>query len=99
MEGLAEMRLRKEEVGLLCKNIVEKFISGGVIELKTEREKVFKKMEEIFIDELMVEDRLDEEVSKILESHKKEVQSGKIDYQKMFNMIKRQIERERGLIL
>jgi hypothetical protein len=47
----------------------------------------------------MVEDRLNEEVKELLRAHTAEIERGNIDYARMFTMVKRQLVRERGLIL
>lgn len=93
------MKLNKEEVGIICKRIMDRFISEGVVEIKAKKADALKKMSELFIEELMVENRLNEKVLKIMEQYKKEIEKGKIDYQKMFEMIKKQLIKERGLIL
>lgn len=93
------MKLSKAEVEKICDRVIERFVSEGVVELKAKKADLFKKVTELFIDELMVEDRLNEEVRKIMEQYKKEIEKGKIDYQKMFEMIKKQLIKERGLIL
>lgn len=93
------MKLKKEEVNEISKKILERFISEKAVELKGSREEVFKKIVELFVDELMVEDRLNEEVRTIMEKYKKEIEKGKVDYQKMFEMIKKQLIKERGLVL
>lgn len=93
------MKLNKEEVELICARIISRFISEGVLETKSSKADIQKKIEELFINELMVEERLNEEVRRIMEQYRHEIEKGKIDYQKMFEMIKKQLIKERGLIL
>ena len=49
--------------------------------------------------DLMVEDRLNEEVKELLRAHTAEIERGNIDYARMFTMVKRKLVQERGLIL
>lgn len=93
------MKLSKQEVQEVSRNILERFISENLINFKSNKENVLKKIIELFTDELMVETRLNEEVRKIMEQYRKEIESGKVDGQKLFEMIKKQLIKERGLIL
>ncbi len=93
------MKLTKQEVADISQRILERLISENAIEIRGRREDVLKKIIESFTEELMVEDRLNEEVRKIMERYRREIESGKVDGQKLFEMIKKQLVKERGLIL
>ena len=47
----------------------------------------------------MIEDKLDEEVKKIITSHANEMDTGNVDHRRMFQMIKKKLVRERDLVL
>jgi hypothetical protein len=51
------------------------------------------------MDELMAEDRINDEVREILRKHNSEIERGKVDYRKLFELTKRKIVKERNLIL
>ena len=51
------------------------------------------------IDDLMVEDRLNEEVREILRSHSDEMDRRGVQYHDMFRMIKSELVRKRKLVL
>ena len=53
----------------------------------------------IIIEDLMVEDRLNEEVKTLLESKTEEYERSMMDYGRVFQMVKSKLVRERGLIL
>jgi len=93
------VKLSKEEVKLISRRILERLIAENVIELTVKKEELLNKINEFFIEELMVEDRLNEEVKKIMEKYRNDIEKGKVDYQKMFELIKKQLVRDRGLIL
>ena len=57
------------------------------------------KIEKIILDDLQVEDRLNAEVKEILKGYEREMEKGEVDYQKMFQMIKKQLVKERDLVL
>lgn len=71
----------------------------GHIELVGDRNHLLASLEQAISEELSVEDRLNAEVRQLLKAYAKEVEQGKVDYQKMFTMIKQKLVRERGLIL
>ena len=50
-------------------------------------------------DDLKAEDELDREVENILKTHSQAVDAGKIDYRRMFTMVKTKLARERGIVL
>jgi hypothetical protein len=56
-------------------------------------------LEQVMTDELSVEDRLNAEVRQLLKAYDKQIEQGQVDYQKMFQMVKQKLVRERGLIL
>ncbi|NDD04546.1 MAG: DUF507 family protein [Proteobacteria bacterium] len=69
-----------------------------LIQLKKPAQEVLAKMQEIFIKDLKVEDDINREAEKILAQY--EAQMGdKIDRQKMFQMIKKQLVKDKGVIL
>ena len=52
-----------------------------------------------FMEDLMVEDRLNEEVREILRTHSDEMTRRGVQYHDMFRMIKNELARKRKLIL
>ncbi|OGQ64623.1 MAG: hypothetical protein A3I81_11375 [Deltaproteobacteria bacterium RIFCSPLOWO2_02_FULL_55_12] len=70
-----------------------------LVVFKADERKVLERMVEIFLADLRAEDNLDREVEEILKSHAGAIDTQKIDYRKMFNMIKGKLARERGLVL
>jgi hypothetical protein len=47
----------------------------------------------------MIEDRLDAAVRQILDTYKTQIEKGQVDERTMFLMIKKQLAKERGMIL
>jgi len=93
------MRIPKSWVPFISKRIVENLISKELISSNIPIEKLILQAEEIILDELMVEDRLNEEVKEILKSHAYEIEKGKLDYRKLFELTKQKLVKERNLIL
>ena len=56
-------------------------------------------MIDIFIADLQAEDKLDADVEEILQKFQKEIDSGKVDYRKMFLKVKKQLAKDRKIII
>jgi hypothetical protein len=93
------MRIPKEWVTIISKEIVEGLLENQLIELKESKERVTEIFEELMIDELMVEDRLNDEVRRILKEHETEIEKGRMDFRALFDMTKKKLVRERNIIL
>lgn len=96
---LLDMRLSKERIAALSKALAETLLTEGLISSTSPKEFLISKVESIMVEDLQVEDRLNAEVKEILKGHEREIQKGEVDYQKMFQMIKKQLVKERNLIL
>jgi hypothetical protein len=53
----------------------------------------------VITDELMVEDKLNEEVREVLIQHASEMERSNVTYTEMFKMVKKKLAREKGIIL
>lgn len=93
------MRLSKERIATLSKSLAESLLTEKVITFDQKKELLVSKIESILLDDLQVEDRLNAEVKEILRKYDKEIDQGEVDSQKMFQMIKKQLAKERNLIL
>ena len=91
------MRLTPRQVEEICSDMVERLISKRLVRLKCTPEELKERIKEIFVADLKVEDELNEEVKRLLESQPQALKG--VDYQKMFEMIKKRLIRERGLII
>jgi hypothetical protein len=93
------MRIPKELVEKISKSIVQSLISKDLIIWDERPEKLEAIVADIITDDLMVEDRLNEEVKMLLESRTEEYERGMMDFGRVFQMVKSKLVRERGLIL
>ena len=93
------MRLNKQRISSLSTNLTEKLSQRGFIDLQGNEDTVRKAVEKIITDELMLEDRLNLEVQEILRSYESELGKGDIDERKMFQMTKKKLAKDRGIIL
>ena len=93
------MRLTKEFTELLAKNIVRSLLDKDLIIWEDSAEKLQTIINGIITEDLMVEDRLNEEVKTLLDSKTEEYERSMMDYGRVFQMVKSKLVRERGLIL
>ena len=84
---------------ILSKKIVGNLIAKDMITPKVPIEKFIVKAEEIITEELMVEDRLNEEVRDLLKKHAWDIERGRMDYRKLFELTKQKLVKERNLVL
>ena len=93
------MRITKEFVETLSKRVVRSLIDKDLIIWEETIDKLETIVAGIIIEDLMVEDRLNEEVKTLLESKTEEYERSMMDYGRVFPMVKSKLVRERGLIL
>jgi uncharacterized protein len=93
------MRLKKERIAALARILVDQLTEQRLLRLEAPKADVTALLDQIISDEMMIEDRLDAEVRKILDAYKAQIDQGQVDERTMFLMIKKQLVKERGMIL
>jgi len=93
------MRITKEFVETLSKRVIRSLMDKDLIIWEEKIDKLETIVAGIIIEDLMVEDRLNEEVKTLLESKTEEYERSMMDYGRVFQMVKSKLVRERGLIL
>jgi uncharacterized protein len=92
------MRLTSDEIEFISRKVVKTLVSEGKLELDSES-RVVEAVTRVITDELMVEDRLNEEVREVLIQHASEMERSNITYTEMFKMLKKKMAREKGIVL
>jgi hypothetical protein len=93
------MRIPKTWVPVLAKEVMEELLRKESIELNAPQEQVTSMIKELILEELMVEDRLNDEVREILKKFDSEIEQGRLDYRRLFDMTKHKLVKERDIIL
>lgn len=93
------MRLKKNRITRLAKALTDRLTEQKAIRLEGPKADLTALLDQIITDELMVEDRLDAEVREILRTHEADIERGQVDERKMFLMVKKQLAKEREIIL
>jgi len=92
------MRLTSDEIEYISRKIVKTLSSEGKLEMDSNA-RVVEAIGRVITDELMVEDKLNEEVREVLIQHASEMERSNITYTEMFKMVKKKLAREKGIIL
>jgi hypothetical protein len=93
------MRIPKSWVPILAKRITENLMHKEMVVLSVPEDKLLAKVEELITEELMLEDRLNDEVRLLLNKHTSDIERGRMDYRKLFDLTKQKLVRERNLVL
>jgi len=93
------MKLTIEQVEKIADHVLDALKKKGLITLKTGERQAIEKIKDVILADLRAEDGLDREVDEILKTHTGQMDSQRIDYRKMFNMIKGKLARERGIVI
>ncbi len=93
------MRLQKEMIERISAKVVDRLVRREAIECLAGEATLRTRIARIIEEDLLVEDRLNEEVKKILLSHQDEMDKDNVDYSRMFTMVKTKLARERNLVL
>ena len=92
------MRLRNSRIEDISREIVKLLQEEKFIEM-AEREAAVQEVYAVIREDLMAEEKLDEEVRKILEQYLDTMNQDHIQYHEMFKMVKAKLAKERNIIL
>ncbi len=93
------MRVPKGWIPVLAKEIIETLCEKKLIELKKPKEDVIRSTDQLILDELMIEEMLNKEVREMLKKYDSDIEKGRLDYHKLFELTKQKLVRERNVIL
>jgi hypothetical protein len=92
------MLFSKEYVGYLAREVTKKLIAGKFIETEA-LPLVTEKVHAALVDELSLEDRINDDVRKILETYADEMNKTGANYQEMFRKVKSELVRKYKAVL
>jgi len=94
------MRLKREQVRFLAGRIVDDLLKEKLIEVdRSDLEMLRVMVDDFVLDQLLIEDRLNDEVRKLLDQYRDKMRRENISYQDMFKMIKKRLIDERNLVV
>jgi len=83
----------------MAKRIIENLIAHEMITPKIPVEKLIEQADAIILEELMLEDRLNNEVRELLKKHETDIERNRMDYRRLFELTKQKLVKERNLVL
>ncbi len=83
----------------MVKEIARELLNRKFIDLNVPEDQFKAALEELILEELMFEDRLNDEVREKLKKFDAEIEKGRMDYRKVFDLTKQKLVRERNIIL
>lgn len=92
------MRLKPVQIRLICQKLLLTIRAKQLINLKSGEAEILKLMEEIFTKELRIEDEINAEAEKMVQQYASQM-GDKIDREKMFQLIKKQLVKDKKVIL
>lgn len=78
---------------------MDALFSEELIVPDVDRETLQSEIEALMTQELEVEDRVNDEVREILKKFESDIERGRLDYRKLFDMTKQKIVRERNIVI
>ncbi|MGH9402334.1 MAG: DUF507 family protein [Terriglobia bacterium] len=92
------MRLPREYVAYMAKEVLKRLTAEHVIQFD-QPDYVNEVMTQVLLEEISVEDHVNDEVRKILEAYDGQMQQMGVSYEEMFKKVKRQLVRDRNIVL
>jgi hypothetical protein len=93
------MRLKKEQIQKVSEKILHSLQAKNLVNLKVDAGVVLERIKRAIQDDMDAEDKLDLEVRKIMDRYKQQISSGQLSEQQVFQMIKKQLVKERKLVI
>ena len=91
------MYLKGDEIDRIAGLIYAGLVASGVT-IKGQESKIRADVTAVITKNMADEAAIDAEAEKLMEKFKGEIAKGKVDYQKMFGMIKKQLAKDRKFV-
>jgi len=92
------MRLASDEIEYIARKIVKTLVGDGSLEVD-QPARVIDGIIKVITEELSIEDQLNEEVREVLSQHMAHMERSDIAYSDMFKKVKRELAKQKGIIL
>lgn len=92
------MRLKESRIEFIAKQLSQVLLKEKFLE-SDDPEIIPGIIKHVIVEDLLVEDRLDQEVREILRNHQTDLDKKNVEFHRMFRLIKDKLVRERNLIL
>lgn len=92
------MRLKEPQIHKLARLIYDALVKDKLIDILSSDKAVLAKIETILTTDARIEEQIEAEAKKMMEKFQKQVESGEIEYQKMYNMLKKQLMKDKKFV-
>jgi uncharacterized protein len=92
------MRLASDEIEYIARKIVKTLVGDGSLQVDDQAQ-VVDGIIQVMTAELSIEDKLNEEVREVLSQHMAHMERSDIAYSDMFKKVKRELAKQKGIIL
>jgi hypothetical protein len=93
------MKLSEPRIDKLSQEIIDVLAEQDDVRLQADDVKLSHAIRDEMIEELMVEERLDGEVRKLLEQYRSDITMGRMNYDELFRRVKQRLINERRIVL
>ena len=93
------MRIAHGRVEMMAKAIVQRLVAQRAIAVHGPEVGLVARVTALIEEELAREDQLNQDVRELLKQYQRQIDSGEVDYHRMFSLVKRQLAKERGVII
>jgi len=93
------MKLTRQQIKALSEYIVAELARLKLVRPLLPDEEAVAMVERAVTEDLSAEDRLNDEVKDILKNYQKEIEQGRVDYKTMFDMVKKELVKKRGIVI
>lgn len=92
------MRLRPDIYKKIARLVLNDLRTNKLVVLRVPEKTVLTKIESVLLHDAKIEEDIDLEAKKTLEKFRAQVVSGEIEYHKMFQLVKKQLMKEKKFI-
>jgi hypothetical protein len=93
------MRMSRGRIEVMAKSAVQRLLAQRAIAAPGIEEALTARVVEVIEREFALEDQLNLDARELMRQYQRQIESGQVDYQRMFTMIKRQLAKDRGVII
>lgn len=93
------MRIPRAWIAPMARKIADTLLDEQMVVRDVEAKALAEAIEPLILEELMVEERINDEVRRILSEHERNIDGSNMDYRKLFEATKQKIVKERGVII
>jgi uncharacterized protein len=93
------LRLPRELIKHIADSITHALENKGMVNYAAPKITIAAVIADVITKNMMAEDKLNEEVKKLLAEHESEISKGQMDYRKVFELTKQKLAKERGVVL